>query len=47
MPASLTTEAQWISSFHVLSGHTERLEPDPGRPCIAKSELIATGEDDI
>ena len=40
----IDTEAQWISSFHVLSGHSERLAPDPADPA-SLSELIATGED--
>lgn len=37
-------EAQWIGSVHVLSGHTERLAPDPADPA-SLSELIATGVD--
>ena len=39
-------ETQWISSFHVLSGHTEVLENDPAAPA-SLSELIATGADDF
>ena len=38
-------ETQWISSFHVLSGHTEVLESDPVEPA-SLSDLIATGVDD-
>ena len=38
-------ETQWISSFHVLSGHTEVLERDPDEPA-SLSGLIATGVDD-
>lgn len=37
-------EAQWISSFHALSGHSERLAPDPADPA-SLSELIKTGVD--
>ena len=39
-------ETQWISSFHVLSGHTEVLENEPAAPA-SLSELIATGADDF
>jgi hypothetical protein len=38
-------ETQWISSFHVLSGHSERLESDPVEPASI-SELIQKGVDD-
>lgn len=38
-------EAQWISSFHALSGHSERLESRPVEPA-SLSELIETGVDD-
>lgn len=41
----IDAEAQWIASFHVLSGHRERLEADPAEPA-SLSELIATGADD-
>lgn len=40
----IDAEAQWISSFHALSGHSERLAPDPADPA-SLSGLIATGED--
>jgi hypothetical protein len=39
-------ETQWISSFHVLSGHTEVLKNDPVAPA-SLTELIATGADDF
>ncbi len=38
-------ETQWINSFHVLSGHTERLESNPVEPA-SLSELIQGGVDD-
>ncbi|MEO1639514.1 MAG: hypothetical protein AAFU41_09755 [Pseudomonadota bacterium] len=38
-------ETQWINSFHVLSGHSERLEADPVEPA-SLSDLIAQGVDD-
>lgn len=38
-------ETQWISSFHALSGHSERLESDPANPA-SLSDLIETGVDD-
>lgn len=38
-------ETQWISSFHVNSGHRERLEAAPAEPA-SLSDLIATGVDD-
>lgn len=38
-------ETQWISSFHVLSGHRETLEDDPAEPA-SFSDLIRTGVDD-
>jgi hypothetical protein len=39
-------ETQWISSFHVLSGHRERLESNPVEPA-SLSDLIETGVDDF
>ena len=39
-------ETQWISSFHVLSGHRERLESNPVEPA-SLSDLIETGGDDF
>jgi len=39
-------ETQWISSFHVLSGHRERLESNPVEPASI-SDLIQTGVDDF
>jgi hypothetical protein len=39
-------ETQWIESFHVLSGHSEALEPDPEERA-SLSELIETGADDF
>lgn len=38
-------ETQWISSFHVLSGHRERLEESPIAPASI-SDLIEQGVDD-
>ncbi len=38
-------ETQWINSFHVLSGHHERLESDPAEPASI-SDLIKMGVDD-
>lgn len=37
-------EAQWISSFHPLTGHSEALESSPADPA-SLSELIETGVD--
>jgi len=39
-------ETQWISSFHLLSGHRERLESNPVEPA-SLSDLIETGVDDF
>lgn len=41
----IDNETQWINSFHVLSGHRERLESSPVEPA-SLSELIETGVDD-
>lgn len=41
----IDSETQWIESFHILSGHRERLEADPIEPA-SFSDLIATGVDD-
>lgn len=38
-------ETQWISSFHALSGHSERLESSPAERA-SLSDLIETGVDD-
>lgn len=38
-------ETQWISSFHVMSGHRERLEDNPTEPA-SLSDLIEKGVDD-
>ncbi len=38
-------ETQWISSFHVLSGHRERLEDNPAERA-SLSDLIEKGVDD-
>lgn len=38
-------ETQWIRSFHVLSGHRERLESNPAEPASI-SDLIQKGVDD-
>ncbi len=41
---SIDAEAQWISSFHPYSGHSEALAPAPSDPA-SLSELIETGAD--
>ncbi len=41
---SIDAEAQWIESFHALSGHTERLGPGNTDPA-SFSELVAKGVD--
>ena len=41
----IDNETQWISSFHVISGHREVLESDPVEPA-SLSDLIRTGVDD-
>lgn len=38
----IDAETQWIESFHLLSGHTERLESNPADRA-SLSELIASG----
>ncbi len=38
-------ETQWVESFHMLSGHAERLEPEPDERA-SFSDLISTGVDD-
>ncbi|WP_439154458.1 hypothetical protein [Yoonia sp.] len=40
----IDAEAQWIGSVYVLSGHSERLAPDPADPA-SFSELVASGID--
>jgi hypothetical protein len=39
-------ETQWINSFHVMSGHRERLESNPVERA-SLSDLIKTGVDDF
>ena len=41
----IDSETQWIESFHALSGHSERLAPDPAEPA-SLSDLIESGVDD-
>lgn len=41
---AIDSETQWMESFHVMSGHSERLAPDPADPASI-SELIASGVD--
>lgn len=41
---TIDAETQWIESFHVVSGHTERLAPAPADPA-SMTELMATGTD--
>jgi hypothetical protein len=38
------SEAQWIESFHLTTGHTERLESNPADPA-SLTELLATERD--
>ncbi|WP_296426904.1 hypothetical protein [Yoonia sp.] len=40
----IDAEAQWIASFHALSGHSERLSPNPAEPA-SLSDLIRDGVD--
>ena len=41
---AIDSETQWVESFHVMSGHSERLAPDPVDPASI-SDLIANGFD--
>ena len=41
---STDSETQWIKSYHPLSGHSERLAPDPADPA-SLSRLLETGAD--
>jgi hypothetical protein len=41
----IDNETQWIESFHILSGHAERLESNPAEPA-SLTDLIAQGVDD-
>ena len=41
----IDAETQWLMSFQILSGHQERLEPNPAEPA-SLSDLIETGVDD-
>ena len=41
---AVDAETQWMESAHFLSGHSERLAPDPADPA-SFSELVATGQD--
>lgn len=41
---TIDAETQWIESFHMRSGHSERLAPDPADPA-SLSALIASGTD--
>ncbi len=41
----IDNETQWLESFHILSGHAERLETSPAEPA-SLSDLIASGVDD-
>ena len=41
----IDSETQWIESFHILSGHSERLEPRPAERA-SLTDLIANGVDD-
>ncbi len=41
----IDSETQWIESFHILSGHAERLVSNPAEPA-SLSDLIARGVDD-
>lgn len=41
----IDSETQWLESFHILSGHQERLEAEPAERA-SLSDLIETGVDD-
>jgi hypothetical protein len=41
---AIDSETQWVESYHVLSGHSETLAPDPADPA-SFSNLTATGLD--
>ncbi|NDV02901.1 hypothetical protein [Pseudoroseicyclus tamaricis] len=41
---AVDSETQWVESFHVLSGHSETLAPDPNDPA-SFTELTETGRD--
>lgn len=41
---AIDAETQWVESFHILSGHSERLERSPSDPA-SFSALIETGID--
>ncbi len=41
----IDSETQWIESFHILTGHSERLESNPVEPA-SLSDLIEKGIDD-
>lgn len=41
----IDAEAQWLESYHPLSGHTEKLESNPAEPA-SLSDLIADNVDD-
>lgn len=41
----IDSETQWIESFHILSGHSERLESNPAEPA-SLSDLITHGVDE-
>lgn len=41
---AIDAETQWMESAHFLSGHSERLAPDPADPA-SFSDLLATGQD--
>lgn len=41
---AIDAETQWIESFHVASGHSERLAPDPADPA-SLTELMRSGVD--
>lgn len=41
---AIDAETQWVESYHMLSGHSERLEDSPADPA-SFSALLATGVD--
>lgn len=41
---AIDAETQWVESYHMLSGHSERLEESPAEPA-SLTELLATGID--
>ncbi|MBP1806438.1 hypothetical protein [Rubellimicrobium aerolatum] len=41
---AIDAQTQWVESFHTMTGHSERLSPDPADPA-SFDDLLANGED--